>query len=279
MAVSNIFFNSSLPRSGSTLMQNILAQNPQFHCSPTSGIAAALHMARVQFEQNDTFIAQDQATVRKGHKGFCAGALVGYYNAITDKPIVVDKSRGWLPYFEWLRSWWPNPRMIVCIRDLRAIVSSMEKIYRRTRETDVGLFEGPARAVLGMMGVNNRVGSWMNSNPVGLGVVGMIDAIQKGVIKQCHVVRYEDLTSNPRATMTRVYEYLGLPCFEHNFDNVEQVTQEDDAKHSIYGDHKIRTKVEPVPPDYKQIIGDEMCAHVVQSFQLYYKTFYPEVRG
>ena len=31
-----IFFNSSLPRSGSTLLQNILAQNPRFHCSATS---------------------------------------------------------------------------------------------------------------------------------------------------------------------------------------------------------------------------------------------------
>ena len=29
--IKKIFYNSSLPRSGSTLIQNILGQNPEFH--------------------------------------------------------------------------------------------------------------------------------------------------------------------------------------------------------------------------------------------------------
>src|SRR5687768_5831702 len=55
MTPKTIFFNSSLPRSGSTLMQNILAQNPQFYCSPTSGVIGALGMARAQYSENETF--------------------------------------------------------------------------------------------------------------------------------------------------------------------------------------------------------------------------------
>ena len=129
-----------------------------------------------------------------------------------------------------------------------------------------------------MIGVTNRVGTWMNSNPVGLGVVGVIDAIQKGTIKACHVVRFEDLTRHPRATMIKVYEYFGFPYHEHDFDRVEQVTREDDSHYAVYGDHQIRSKVEPVQPDYRQILGDELSAHVANSFPLFYKTFYPDVK-
>jgi hypothetical protein len=33
-----IFYNASLPRAGSTLLQNILMQNPEIYSTPTSGI-------------------------------------------------------------------------------------------------------------------------------------------------------------------------------------------------------------------------------------------------
>jgi hypothetical protein len=33
-----IFFNSSLPRAGSTLFQNLIGQNPEFYVTPTSGL-------------------------------------------------------------------------------------------------------------------------------------------------------------------------------------------------------------------------------------------------
>src|SRR4051812_33395715 len=138
MPDKTIFFNSSLPRSGSTLMQNILAQNPQFYCSPTSGLIAAMHMARVQYEQHDTFKAQDRQLMREAQKGFMRGALLGHYAAVTDKPVCVDKSRMWLMYYEWLRSFWPEPKLIVCVRDIRAILASTEKLYRRSREHDSG---------------------------------------------------------------------------------------------------------------------------------------------
>jgi hypothetical protein len=32
-----IFYQSSLPRAGSTLLQNLIGQNPTFHVTPTLG--------------------------------------------------------------------------------------------------------------------------------------------------------------------------------------------------------------------------------------------------
>ena len=41
-----IFFQSSLPRSGSTLLQNILAQRNDMYATPTSGVLELLYGAR-----------------------------------------------------------------------------------------------------------------------------------------------------------------------------------------------------------------------------------------
>lgn len=36
--MQKIFYNSSLPRSGSTLLQNVFNQNPDMYATPTSGV-------------------------------------------------------------------------------------------------------------------------------------------------------------------------------------------------------------------------------------------------
>ena len=46
-----IFFNSSMPRSGSTLIQNILGQNPDIHSTPTDGFLELIYAARVNFTE------------------------------------------------------------------------------------------------------------------------------------------------------------------------------------------------------------------------------------
>ena len=44
--MKKIFFQSSLPRAGSTLLQNILGQNPDFYVTPTSGVLELVYAAR-----------------------------------------------------------------------------------------------------------------------------------------------------------------------------------------------------------------------------------------
>jgi len=41
-----IFFQSSLPRSGSTLLQNIIGQNPNFYVTSTSGVLELVFASR-----------------------------------------------------------------------------------------------------------------------------------------------------------------------------------------------------------------------------------------
>ena len=63
MPVKKIFYNSSLPRAGSTLIQNILGQNPDIHTTPTSGVYEMLAACRTIFTDGLEFKAQDSATM------------------------------------------------------------------------------------------------------------------------------------------------------------------------------------------------------------------------
>ena len=48
-------------------------------------------------------------------------------------------------------------------------------------------------------------------------------------------IKFEDLCINPKKELKRIYSYLGLKEFQHDFDNVEQLTVEDDRVHGVFG--------------------------------------------
>jgi sulfotransferase len=273
MTKQRIVFNSSFPRSGSTLLQNILAQNPRFHCTPSSGVAELLLASRACLSASATFKAVDQNQMRDGFLGFCEGGLAGFYEKITDKAIVVDKSRAWFHYYEWIKTFHPDPKFLVCIRDLRAVLSSMEKLFVKNRYRQDG---ADVHDTLAMVTQNNRIGHWLNTLPLGTAAFRLVEAVQTGTFKHFHIIRFEDLTATPAVTMRKVYEYLGEPEFAHDFDNVEQVTKEDDSFVTFYGDHNIRQKVRPVPLDYNEVLGRELCDAVRHNNPIFYRTFYPD---
>lgn len=131
-----IFFQSSLPRAGSTLLQNIIGQNPDFYVTPTSGLLELLFSSMRTYSSSSEFKAQDQQEMRKAWLGYCHVGMQGFFNGITDKPYVVDKSRGWGIHYEFLNTFNKSPKIICMVRDIRAIYSSMEKNYRKNPELD-----------------------------------------------------------------------------------------------------------------------------------------------
>ena len=60
-----IFFQSSLPRAGSTTFQNLMAQNPDFYVTPTSGLLELVFGARANFTTSPEFKAQDSLLMQK----------------------------------------------------------------------------------------------------------------------------------------------------------------------------------------------------------------------
>ena len=265
-----IFFQSSLPRAGSTLLQNIIGQNPAFYVTPTSGVLELAYGVRGNYTTSPEFKAQDSELMKKGYLSFCSEGFKAFYNSITDKPYVMDKSRGWGIHYDFLNSFYPNPKIIVMVRDLRDIYASMEKNFRKSQHLASPLVN---HAEMTGTTTPKRIDIWSQSQPVGLAIERLSEIFRQGLDKNMLFVKFEDLCLYPDTEMTRIYEFLGVEHFEHDFDNIEQITQEDDEVYGVYGDHKIKQKLELPASQSKKILGADVCDWIFKNYEWFFSRF------
>ena len=270
--MKNIFFNSSMPRSMSTLFQCILNQNPEICATPTDPVLEYLYGARMNFTNTPEVKAMDSDLALKTWRGFCWNGLEGYAKAYTDRPNLCIKTRGGTIHYKWFESFMPyKPKMICMVRNLKSVFSSMEKLYRANQEHHQDIQNHSE-----MKGTNTakRIDSWVAGPPVGLALERLQQCFLEGINKEVLYIRAEDLTSYPDREMNKVYEYLGLNPYKHDFDNVEQSIKEDDSVYGLTMDlHTIKRKVQPLTPDYNQILGKQVCDWIDNTFSWYQQGF------
>ena len=260
-----------MPRAGSTLLQNIMAQNPEFHVTPTSGLLELVFGARLNYTNSAEFKAQDEAEMKKAFLAFSRAGMEAYCRALTEKPYVLDKSRGWGVHFDLLNLiFGEEPKVICLVRDLRQILASMEKKFRQSPDK-----HRPIENHSNLSGTTTfkRALMHLQSPPVGLALDRLIELHQRGWNKKILFLRFEDLTSHPAETLKKVYQYLGVPEYKHDFEHVAQVTQEDDQVFGISGLHEIRPQVKPLQNDYLSILGRDAVGHVQTHYAWYFNLF------
>jgi sulfotransferase len=265
--LKKIFYNSSLPRAGSTLIQNILAQNPEIYATPTSGLFELMMNARTYYSNGLEFKAQDATLMDNGFRGYLKGGLYGFYNNITDKPYVMEKSRGWGMEYKLINEYDPNPKIICMIRDIRAIYASLEKKYRSNPLVDANIANW---GNLTGTTTDKRISVWSANPPIGPSIDRLYQVLVDGTHQHILFIKFEDLCINPESQLRRVYDYLEIPYFQHNFDNVDQLTHEDDKWYGIFGDHVIRGKVQPVKDDYREVLGPNACKIIEDNYQWFF---------
>lgn len=268
--VEKIFYQSSLPRSGSTLLQNIMGQNPDLYVTPTSGVLELLYAARGNYTNGLEFKAQDSELMKRGFLNFCREGMYGFYNGVTDKKYVIDKSRGWGIHYDFLNQIHPNPKIICMVRDLRDVFASMEKNFRENSHKQDPMLDW---SQMKGTSVPKRIDEWASSNPVGMSIERLSEMFRMGINSKILFIKFEDLCLYPEDQMKKIYQFLELPYYEHDFDNIEQLTQEDDDVYGIYGDHKIRTKLLPVRSRANELLGIDVTEWIYKNYQWYFNQF------
>ena len=259
--MKTVHFTSGLPRACSTLLQNLLAQNPEVHATATSGIHEIGYIARGFFDTEEfkTFINPEDG--ERQYLNFVRGGIQNAFNDDTDRPIVVDKSRSWVGHLDQLFEVFPDAKVLVPVRDVRGILSSLEKIRRKHPSRFFGIERENAQ---NWTTIEKRVQGWLQVPPLGIAIERIYESLRNHKDK-LYFVHAEDLTSNPVETMNGVWDYLEMDRFEIDPSNVKQYTHE----HEIgwpYGNHKIRSIVEPLKPDWGDILGMELSNQIKDSF-------------
>lgn len=260
-----------MPRSGSELLQVILHQNPDIYASATSPLLEFQFAARQNMGLPEVR-SQPPALMESAFISMCEGMARSYYQRITDRPVVCDKNRGWSHYYEWVDRWNPAPKMLCLVRDLRDIVASLERIYRNTRHLPFGP-DNPAE--ISGMTVEQRAQYWLNTQPVGLALARTADLFQRGVAKQIHFVRYEDLCNHPEDTLSDCYGYLDLPVFVgHNFSTLSKEVAEDHSYFGPYGDHSVASELRPAKSNaWADVLPKPVASAIRKEFDWYFDAF------
>ena len=271
--MKNLIFNSSMPRSCSTLLQNIFNQRPDTYATPTDGVIELLAGAKERFTNSDEFRAsKDQDLMLKAWRNFAKKGIHGYAEALTDKENVVLKGRAYKGNIIWMQNFLQeDPKIICMVRNLKSIAASFEKMYRKNPDkTSQWYIAHETRGTT----VDKRVDMYMKNIPVSISLDQILDGLQQGLDSKMLYIRAEDLTSNPKTIMNELYERIGLSPFEHNFDYIEQTTHENDVIHGLDNElHKIKNKIEPLKEDYVEILGIDACNFIDTEYAWYQKYF------
>jgi sulfotransferase len=252
-----IYFLAGLPRSGSTLLANILLQNPAIHVTATSGVCDMLVQVRNGWDRNDAFQAMERVTSEKVKANVLRAMLQAYFQHV-DRPICIDKNRYWAEFLEMgaeLVGGRDRVKVLVTVRDLRDVVASFEKLYRKT--SALGQLPQEANMALKFKTALGRAEVFIDdAQPVGRAYNAIRDAVTRGWHDRMHFIDFTDLTQYPAKTMEGIYRFLDVAPHAHDFERVEQATFEDDFVYGFKDLHVIRQKVEPQQPAWPQVYDD-----------------------
>lgn len=238
-------FITGLPRSGSTLLSSILRQNPRFHSSITDPLAS-LVKGVIESSQDGPGMKAEVPVERR--KNLVRHLFEGFYEDV-DKEVVFNTNRGWTYLTSVIKDLYPKSKFIVCVRDINWVLDSFESAHRRNPFS--------TNTVTGNLGgsVYSRADFLMQeSGIVGFPYIGIKQAITGPDQSSLFILEYEQLCKKPKEVIQALYNFIGEPYFEHDFNNVEASWDEYDAEIGIKL-HDVRKKVEwkerkyILPPD------------------------------
>lgn len=245
-------FISGLPRSGSTLISNILKQNPEVYSEAVSSLSAVVGSVHANWESLEPNIEYPNYEAKRG---VLKSILEGYYSHI-DKPIIFDKDRGWvslIPVVEEVLQ--KQVKILICVRNPAEIVTSFERLGRNNP-----LFSTTADRSMGAGStIANRAMFYAGPNgPLGLAHGCIKDAITMGYLDRFLFVDYNRFCGNPKSQTQRIYDFFELPEFEHNFKKIEQHEVYNDSAVGLPNLHKIKPEISKTSVNCVKYIGLEL---------------------
>ena len=257
----NFHVITGLPRSGSTLLCNILNQRSDSFASSTSALPAALSSISTLLSNSpeETSRLANIAGTEENHLRIGRSLIETWHD--TDAINIFDKSRGWSSQSLMLRSVAPESGIIVTVRDPRNILASIERQNAKTGLYNTGksLFEICSKHV-------------SDEGLIGAPIKGIEDLIRRNIPNVCFV-EYEKLCSNPSEILRNIELVCKLEPHVYDFNNVESLATDLDVLYRNKYLHQTSSKVETSYSDWKDTISDDIANGTIERWPFFSKTF------
>jgi len=245
MLVKQLSFLVALPRSGNTLFASIMNQNPNVVCTANS---LTLEIMKDLFLLKQTDVFQNYPDHRSLDN--VLNVVYDFYYKDWPQSYIIDRGPVMTTgNFNLMTKHFKGTfKCIVLLRDLMDVLASYIKWF----ENEPTAFPNK----YGKKNIEEKL--WMLMNKDGA-IAKDLEAIKNSYNypELCLYIRYEDLVKNPEFQIQRVYDFLKIPPFQHDFKNLKQITingiSYDDT---IVGNnmHTIKTELKLEDNPYKKMI-------------------------
>jgi len=243
-------FISGLPRSGSTLLAALLAQNPHFHASMSSPVGSLFKS--IQSVMHPRHESSIQLKTETRHR-LLEGVFHNYYADKKEKDFIFDTNRQWTSELAILNKIFPKAKVLCCVRNPAWIMDSFEQQFVKHPFDVPGLFDnegerGTVYTRLESLALYDRV--------FGFAWSSLKEAFYGANAKDLLLIDYDLLTQAPEETLRLVYKFLDIPYYKaHDFNNVNFDSKAFDKHLGMPSLHTVRKKVQftarktILPPD------------------------------
>jgi sulfotransferase len=255
--MKNYYFLAGLPRSGNTVLSALLNQNSQTYCSPLSPVVSMLwnHDNLLTTEESAIKLQNNEPLFNVGNN-----IITNYYQNI-NKSIIIDREKAWgtTANLNLLKKYiTPTPKIIFTIRPILEILTSWINILPENSFIDIEMQNNNWWYKDYLSKNDNRCDYMMRP-------FGQIDKILFSINETIKpenksafcFIKYDDLINNPQDTMNKIYNFLELPNYKHNFNKIQKIEKENDE---VLGHpsnlHEIRPQLKKISQDPKEVLSE-----------------------
>jgi len=209
--VKDIFFLHGLPRAGNTVFSSIINQNPDVAATANS-ICADMMGELFMLKRTDLF---KNFPDHKSFDNVAKKVLENYYKDWKQDYIIDRAPWGYPINLKFLKKTRSNIKIIVLVRDIIEVLGSFIAWSEKEPTSFVNQYEAKT--------VEEKCNMLMNTDgqivKELIGIKHLLDHQPKEIY---HIIKFNDLVKNTENTINSVYNFLGIPKFKHDFNNISQ---------------------------------------------------------
>jgi len=242
-----IFFLMALPRSGNTLFASLMNQNPNLVCTANS---ITLEIMKDLFLLKETDVFHNFPDHRSLDN--VMDSVYDHYYQHWPQQYIIDRGPVMTPgNLAVMQRHFKQPiKCIIIWRDLMDVLASFIKWF----ENEPTAFPNK----YGKQSIEEKLMMLMNKDGgIAKELIAIENALKPEHKHMIHLIRYEQLVTEPEKTLRSIYNFLEIDYFPHYFNNLKQISinglSYDDR---VVGTnmHTIKTEMKLEENPYKKLI-------------------------
>lgn len=257
--MTQLFFLSGLPRTGSTLLASILNQHPQIFATGTSPLMDLLFLT----DRNLSNLRTQYILDNEIQESNIYHAIIESFYKHVNKPIVFDKHRGWPRNAGTLRRFIEKPKIVCTVRPIAEIIASYLTLILK-HPMDRNFIDRQLNESGRPLTIENRamlIWEGYVQDPYQSMIVGLRDNPQLML-----PITYNEITTKPNESLKKIFDFCTIPIYkDFNFNHLYNATPEKDEEGWGMPElHKIRPELKALSTPPREILGSALTDYFKQ---------------